>query len=47
MIGRVIDTSLKHTTTVAMSRNLNAVSGHGIVYELEAKHQRIIKCHNG
>jgi len=36
MIGCMIDTSLKNTTTVAMSSNLNAVSGYRIVYELEA-----------
>jgi hypothetical protein len=36
MIGGVIDTSLEYTTTVAVCRNLNAVRGHRIVYELRA-----------
>ena len=36
MIGGVINTPLEHTTTVAMSSNLNAVRRYRIVYELEA-----------
>ena len=34
VIGRMIDTSLKNTTTVAVSGDLNAVRGDRVVYEL-------------
>ena len=33
----MIDTALKNTATVTMGRNLNAVGGHCIVYELQSK----------
>jgi hypothetical protein len=34
MIGGVIDTSLKNTTAVAVSGDLDAVRGNCVVYEL-------------
>ena len=34
MIGGVIDTSLKNTTAVALSGDLDAVRGNCVVYEL-------------
>ena len=47
MIGGMIDTTLKYTTAVAVSSNLNAVRGYRVVYELEANLSDIIKCRNG
>lgn len=34
VIGGMIDTSLKHTTAVAVSGDLNAVRGDRVVYKL-------------
>ena len=47
MIGGVIDTSLEHTTSVAVSGNLNTIRGYRVVYELEANLSEINKCRNG
>jgi hypothetical protein len=46
MIGGVIDASLKNTTAVAVSSDLNTVRGDCVVNELGSDLSREIKFHN-